>query len=155
MQEVTPMHEHERPGGRDDADTASRLRLVIMRLTRRLRREAGDDLSPSVVSALATLDRRGPLTLGQLAELEGVRPPTITRMVATLERLGLVVRENDPADRRVTRLTVSGEGRSRLQTSRTRKTAYLARRLATLDDAEVARVGDALGILERFIESDR
>jgi DNA-binding MarR family transcriptional regulator len=149
------MQEVETTRVRDDAELATRLRLVLMRLSRRLRRQAGDDLSPSLVSALATLERRGPLTLGQLAALEGVKPPSITRMVAALERTALVSRESDVSDRRVTRLTVTDEGRSTLQRSRTRKTAYLATQLATLDDAEAARLGDALRILERLLESDR
>jgi DNA-binding MarR family transcriptional regulator len=101
-----------------------------------------------------SLERHGPLTLGQLATLERVKPPSITRMVVTLESAGLVHRESDPADRRVTVVNVTAEGRRTLQKSRTRKTAYLAKRLRGLDDAEAATLDDALRLLERILEND-
>ena len=74
------------------SEVAARLRIVIMRLQRRLRAEAGDELSPTLVAALVSVERHGPLTLGRLAELERVTPPSITRVVAALERDGLVSR---------------------------------------------------------------
>ena len=140
---------------RDDAALASRLRLVLMRLTRRLRSQAGDDLSPSFVSALASLDREGPLTLGELATLERVKPPSATRMVATLEERGLARRQRDAVDGRVKRVEITGDGRRRLQRSRTRKTAYLTKRLASLDDAEAKTLSEALAALERLLELER
>ena len=126
-----------------------------MRLTRRLRSQAGDDLSPSFVSALASLDREGPLTLGELAALERVKPPSATRTVATLEERGLARRQRDAVDGRVKRVEITGDGRRRLQRSRTRKTAYLSRRIATLSDAEATTLADALALLERLLESER
>jgi len=126
-----------------------------MRLTRRLRSQAGDDLSPSFVSALASLDREGPLTLGELAALERVKPPSATRMVATLEERGLARRQRDAVDGRVKRVEITGDGRRRLQRSRTRKTAYLSRRITTLSDAEATTLADALALLERLLESER
>jgi len=126
-----------------------------MRFTRRLRQEAGDGLSPSLVSALACLERKGPLTLGELAVLERVKPPSVTRMVATLESNGLVHREADPTDGRVSRVSVTADGSRTLQLSRTRKTAYLAKRLATLSDADTAALAEALAVLERLLEGDR
>ena len=141
--------------GRDDADVAARLRLIVMRFTRRLRQEAGDDLSPSLVSVLACLERKGPLTLGELAALERVKPPSVTRMVAALEGKGLVHREADPTDGRVSRVSVTTGGSRTLQLSRTRKTAYLAKRLATLGDADAAALAEALVVLERLLEVDR
>ena len=140
---------------RDDAALASRLRLVLMRLTRRLRSQAADDLSPSLVSALASLERRGPLTLGELAALERVKPPSVTRTIAALETQGLVQRERDQADGRVSRVSVTVDGRRRLQRSRTRKTAYLTKRLARLDDTEAKTLSDALAALERLLELER
>ena len=140
---------------RDNAELAARLRLVLMRLTRRLRREAATELSPSVASALASLEHKGPLTLSELAALEGVKPPSVTRMAASLERQGLVRRDRDPADARVSRISISSDGRRSLQRSRTRKTAYLAKRLGTLDDADAAAVADALTALERLLEIER
>jgi DNA-binding MarR family transcriptional regulator len=126
-----------------------------MRFTRRLRHEAGDDLSPSLVSVLACLERKGPLTLGELAVLERVKPPSVTRMVAALESKGLVRRDADPTDGRVSHVSVTADGSRTLQISRTRKTAYLARRLTTLSDADAAALAEALSVLERLLETER
>ena len=142
------------PRARDDAELAARLRLTLVRLTRRLRRQADVSLSPSLMSALASVDGEGPLTLGELATLEGVKPPSITRLVASLERRGLVHREGDPSDGRVTRVRSTADGRRTLQRSRTRKTAYLTKRLATLSDAEATALGEALAVLERLLEAE-
>src|SRR5436190_21954131 len=85
-------------------DAASRLRLVITRLGRKLRRQAGGDLTPSQASALVSVERLGPLTLGDLSAAENVSPPTLTKVVAALEEQGLVARSTDPHDRRVARV---------------------------------------------------
>jgi DNA-binding MarR family transcriptional regulator len=137
-----------------DPELAARLRLVLGRLARRLRRQAGDALSPSLVSALASIELQGPMTLGQLAVIEMVTPPSVTRMVTALEERGLVRREADAADRRVARMSLTAEGRRALCRARTRKTAYLAQRLSELDAAQVAVLRDALPILERLLEDD-
>ena len=137
------------------SELAAHLRIVVMRLQRRLRAEAGDELSPTLVAALVSIERHGPLTLGRLAELERVTPPSITRVVAALERDGLVRREVDERDRRVSRVAVPAEGERLLQRSRTLKAAYLARRLERMDDGDLAAVREALPILERLLESDR
>jgi DNA-binding MarR family transcriptional regulator len=137
-----------------DSELAARLRLVVMRLQRRLRAQAGGDLSPTLTSGLVSVERHGPLTLGRLAELERVTPPSVTRMVAALEREGLVTRETDADDRRVARLSITPRGAELLQRSRTRKTEYLARRLAVLGETDVAAVRDALPILERLLEAE-
>jgi DNA-binding MarR family transcriptional regulator len=131
---------------------AARLRLTVTRLARRLRQQAESGLSPSAQSALATIDRHGSPSLGELAAQEGVRPPSITATVAALEAQGLVLRAPDPADRRVTRVVATARGRLRLQRGRTRKTAYLAARLARLDEDELRVLDRAAGILERLLE---
>src|SRR6266536_3243902 len=64
---------------------AARLRLVVTRLARRLRQQADTGVTPSMLSALSTVDRHGSLTLGSLAAHEGVAPPTMTAIVARLE----------------------------------------------------------------------
>src|SRR3954465_3155941 len=79
---------------------AAQLRLAVVRTARRLRRGAGTDLSPTLTSALATVERHGPLTPSELAAREGVRRPTATRIVAKLEAQGLVERSGDPHDGR-------------------------------------------------------
>jgi DNA-binding MarR family transcriptional regulator len=109
-------------------------------------------LSPSLISALVTIERKGPVTLGQLAALERVKPPSVTRMVSALEQAGLVRRAADPLDRRVARLSLTAEGKRTVARSRTRKTAYLARRLHELDDAQLESLRQALPVLERVLE---
>ena len=138
-----------------EGELAARLRLLVMRLHRRLRAEAGDELTPSQTAALVSIQHHGPLTLGRLAELERVTPPSITRIVAALEGEGLVRRETDSGDRRVSRVSITEAGAALVQRSRTRKTAFIAERLAELGDADLAAVRDALPVFERFLEEDR
>lgn len=133
---------------------AAALRLSVMRLARRLRQLAGSGITPSMLSALVTIEDLGPLTLGELASTEKVQPPTMTPIVARLEAKGLVRREPDPADRRVAHITATAKGRQLLDRSRSRKTAYLARRLRALTPEERAVVGRAVEILERFVSEE-
>jgi DNA-binding MarR family transcriptional regulator len=93
-----------------DAEIAARLRLSATRLHRRLRREAGDALSPSQMSALSAIDFRGAMTLGALADHEGVSAPSITKVITILEEKGLVQRSADPVDRRVTNVSTTAVG---------------------------------------------
>src|SRR5688500_13056662 len=79
---------------------APRLRLAITRMARRLRQEAGTDLGPSQVAALATIERHGPLSPSELAERERIKRPTVTRIASNLEGAGLIERVRDPADGR-------------------------------------------------------
>ena len=114
-------------------DLAARLRLASARLSRRVRQAAlsgGDDLTASRLAALATIEDVGPLTLGELAAVEQVQPPSMTRIVARLEEHGLAVRQVDPNDRRIARVQITDAGRETLARSRTRKDAFLARRVA-------------------------
>jgi DNA-binding MarR family transcriptional regulator len=85
-----------RPSNITDTDLAERLRLAVTRLARRLRQHGDtDNASPTQLSVLATLERRGPITLGELATAERVRPPTITGAIDRLEDQGLVARRTD------------------------------------------------------------
>jgi DNA-binding MarR family transcriptional regulator len=136
------------------ADLAARLRLVVTRLARQLRQRAVVDLTPSQISALATIDRNGPVTLGELAALERVQPPSVTVVVTRLEEKGLVVRRTDPRDRRVSRVETSKDGRKLLARSRSRKDAELDRRLRSLTDEDRATLAAAASILERLVESE-
>lgn len=138
-----------------ETELASRLRLAVTRLNRRLRREAAsNDVTPSQLSSLATIEQHGPLPLGELAARERVQPPTMTRIVAALEEAKLVTRHADEADRRVARIAITGAGSRYLAKRRDRKDVFLARRLAGLSAAEAATVIDALPILERLVEDD-
>jgi DNA-binding MarR family transcriptional regulator len=136
----------------DRARLAGRLRLTVTRLNRRLRLQGESGLSATAFSALATIARRGPIALGELAAAEGVKPPSITSTVAGLEAQGMVAREADASDRRVTRVTVTPRGRLRLLRSRSRKTAYLAARLEALDEPQLRVLEEAAAILERVLE---
>jgi len=132
------------------SDLASQLRLAVMRLGRRLRQQAVGDITASQLSALATVARRGPLSLGELSEVERIAPPSTTRIVGRLEERGLVVRTVDAADRRVARLAVSDAGESLLNQTRTRKDAYLAMRLQAMTAEERETLVKALPLLERL-----
>jgi DNA-binding MarR family transcriptional regulator len=129
-------------------ELASRLRLASARLHRRLRQEAHTGLSPSQQSALGTIELQGPITLGELAAAEQVAPPTITKVVSWLEEEGLIGRTVDPADRRITRVSATAEGRLRLEQSRARRNAFLAARLEDLGPDAVRRLHEAIDALE-------
>lgn len=132
-------------------ELAGRLRLAVTRLARRLRQEADAGVSLSQLSAMATLSHSGPMTLGELAAMEGVQPPSMTKIVAALEGARLVTRQTDPADRRVAWVRLSPDGERLIQRSRSRKNAFLARRLRDLSPAERATLERAAPILERLL----
>lgn len=136
-------------------ETAAHLRLVINRAARRMRQEAGSEMRPSRASALVTAELHGPLTPSELAEIEGVKRPTATRILRGLEADGLIERTPDPNDGRSALITITAEGRERLRRLRRRKNAYLARRLRGLDSGDVASLERAAQILERLLEGDR
>jgi DNA-binding MarR family transcriptional regulator len=131
---------------------AARLRLVLMRLSRRLRQEVPAPVTPSQLSALARLDRGGPMSLGDLAAAERVSPSTLTRIVAALETDGLMSRAPDPVDRRVARVAISADGHALLEAARARGTGYLADRVAGLDPADAEALAAAVPVLERLLE---
>jgi DNA-binding MarR family transcriptional regulator len=138
-------------------DSAARLRLGIVRTARRLRQEAAAEatgLTPTSTAALATIERHGPLTPSELAKLERVKRPTVTRTLGCLEREGLVERTADPADGRSSLVTVNGVGRERLRRLRRRKNAYLARRMRDMPEADVETLERAAQILEGMLESE-
>jgi DNA-binding MarR family transcriptional regulator len=139
-------------------DSASRLRLGIVRTARRLRQEAASEatgLTPTSTAALATIDRYGPLTPSELAKLERVQRPTVTRTLGCLEREGLVERTPDPADGRSSLVSVNAAGRERLRRLRGRKNAYLARRMRGMPTADIEALERAAEILERMLEDER
>lgn len=131
-----------------DEEVAARLRLSATRLHRRLRRHAGDALTPSQTSALAAIDVHGPLTLGALADHEGVSAPSVTKVLAILEDDGLVQRAPDPADRRVNYVSVTPKGAALVEESRRRKTAWLTERVRELDADQRRALAEALDVLD-------
>jgi DNA-binding MarR family transcriptional regulator len=134
-------------------DLASRLRVATNRLNRKLRQQSLAGLSPAQASALGTVSRLQSPTLGELAAAELVQPPTVTRLVTSLETAGLVARETDSVDRRVVRVRITAEGRRNLQRIRSLKNAFLTRRLAALDPEEMA-LAESLAILLEHLVAD-
>src|SRR6476659_2184232 len=133
----------------DDAnltDSAARLRMAIVRTSRRLRQEAAGavgQLTPTSAAALATVERHGPLTPSELAEIERVKRPTATRTLRVLSEAGLVERARDPEDGRSALVSITAEGRDRL------------RRLRGLPAADVETLERAAAILEEILEEPR
>jgi len=134
-----------------DDDMASRLRLVTMRLARVLRQRDGG-LPQTLISALSTISRCGPVTLGRLAELESVQPPSMTRVVTRLEELALVVREVDESDRRVARVRLTPAAEVLLADLRSQRDELLATRLGALDRSDLRALEAAIPALERLAE---
>ncbi len=135
-----------------DRELATRLRLALARAARRLRQEGGTDLSPSLTAALATIERRGPLTPSELAARERVARPTVTRIACRLEAAALVTRTADPADGRSSLITVTPSGRALLAAARTRKDAFLSERLDALAPEDRATLERAAALLEGMVE---
>ncbi|HXC77568.1 MAG TPA: MarR family transcriptional regulator [Candidatus Acidoferrum sp.] len=134
------------------AEVAGNLRVALMRTVRRLKRETDGEHSVSVVAALASVSSRGPLTLGELAEAEGVSRPSMTVLAANLLDQNLVARELDENDGRLVRVRITPEGKRVLERSRTRRTAYLAKRLGALSAEELRTLDQAATILLRLAE---
>ena len=137
-----------------EAELASRLRLAVTRLARRLRTQLPGELTPSQLATMSSIERLGPITLGDLSAVERVKPPSMTKIVACLEEQGLVSRAVDPSDRRVARVDITAQGRRFLDSSRRRKDAYLAERLRDLDAADRAALERAAAVLERLLEDE-
>jgi DNA-binding MarR family transcriptional regulator len=137
-----------------DLDVAARLRLAVTRLARRLRQESGEGLTPSQTSALASIERHGALTPSELAAIERIQRPSATRVLSALSERNLIAREADASDRRVSRLKVTREGAAVLKRGRSRKNAYLARRMRDLDAEELDTLARAAELIERLLEGD-
>ena len=130
----------------------ARLRLAVVRTARRLRQEAGGELGPATSAALATIERQGPLSPSELAEREGFKRPTATRILVKLEKAGLVTRIRDPEDGRASILSATPEGRALLRRIRARKTAYLAKQLQDLEPDDLHALERSVELLEGMLE---
>ncbi|MBA3233842.1 MAG: MarR family transcriptional regulator [Propionibacteriales bacterium] len=140
---------------RTDAGLASALRVSLMRLSRRLRneRDASDDLTDSHLAVLGTLWRRGPQTIGELAALEKVQPPSMTRIVNGLCERHLVARTHHVDDKRVVVVSLTSTAEMVIMRSRRRKEAWLSLRLKELTPDERQILRDAAPILERLSQA--
>jgi DNA-binding MarR family transcriptional regulator len=137
----------------DIAEVADRLHSAALHLLRRVRKQdVATGEGPARLSALSVLVFGGPMTIGQLAAAEQVRPPTMTRVVTGLEQSGLARRTADPADARRVRICATKKGQRLLQHGRQRRIEYLAHHLETLEDHELEALRNAAKILERVIE---
>ena len=139
-----------------DADPAvalaDRLHAAAIHLLRRLRtQDEASGLTAPRLSALSVIVFRGPLTLGELAEAEQVRPPTITRLLRELERDGLVRRVVDRVDRRIQRVHATPAGERVLHEGRARRVAALAASLRSLSATDRELLERATGVLERVV----
>jgi DNA-binding MarR family transcriptional regulator len=134
------------------AEVAGNLRVALMRTVRRLKRETDGEHSVSVIAALASVNSRGPLTLSELAEAEGVSRPSMTVLAASLLEQNLVARELDSSDGRLVRVRITQLGKRVLERSRTRRNAYLTKRLGSLSMEELQTLDQAATILLRLVE---
>ncbi len=137
------------PTTRLDADTATRLRASIGRLARKLNASvAGAGLTPTQMTVLGAVSRRGPVRLADLAEAEGLNPTLLSRVIGKLDDAGLIRRLPDPEDRRAARLEVTADGRRLQEDIRAERTRALATGLDRLPDDVAAAVLTALPALE-------
>ncbi len=132
----------------------TRLRVSLARLSRRMRRHQLAGLTPTQLAALATVERAGPLRLGDLAAAEGIAPSTLTRMVAVLEDLGYVQRDADPKDARASTLAITPKGHETLERLREEGTALLTQWLLLLTAEQRAALATALPALEALAEPE-
>jgi DNA-binding MarR family transcriptional regulator len=141
---------------RTDAGLASELRVSVMRLRRRLanERDPSNDLSIAIMAVLGSLYRHGDLTVGELAGLERVQPPTMTRKVTMLEEGGYVSRRAHETDGRVVVVSLTELGRGRVLADRKRRDEWLARQLRDLTPQERDVLRTAAPILQRLSERD-
>lgn len=144
---------HQPPAG-GSADDVERLRLVVLRLSRRIRKHSVGELTPSQQAVFASVAKNGPATIGRIAELEHVQPPSASKIVASLEARGLVERQPDPDDRRCSLITATTAGIEYLEQARTAGRTWLAAQLVELDDADTQSLIAALPAIERLVEAD-
>jgi DNA-binding MarR family transcriptional regulator len=142
------------PARPEQIDVA-RLRTALLRLSRRLRRHEVADLTPTQLSALATVSRDGPLRLGDLAAAERIAPSTLTRLVSALEERGLVERSPVPGDARAWLISITELGTVMLDRVRQETTSVLAENLLTLPPDQLAALAAALPALEHLADADR
>jgi DNA-binding MarR family transcriptional regulator len=143
----------KRPAGGQSFETADRLHSAAIHLLRRLRvRDRESGIGPAQLSALSVLVFGGPRSLGELADAEQVRPPTMSRIVAGLEGAGLVRRHATEDGRRV-RLEASAKGTKILQEGRKRRVESLAKAVSSLSEEEQQKLGALTDLLRQVIRN--
>jgi DNA-binding MarR family transcriptional regulator len=135
------------------SELATVLRPALLRLTRLIRIQRVDtSVSLTQLSVLGALEKRGPMTPGELASYERVQPPSMTKVLAGLEEHGLVQRTAHPTDRRQAIIELTGAARELLDSERRSRDAWFSQRLATLSDEERALLRDVLPVLDKLAE---
>jgi DNA-binding MarR family transcriptional regulator len=143
----------KRLAGGETFETADRLHSAAIHLLRRLRvRDRESGVGPAQLSALSVLVFGGPRSLGELADAEQVRPPTMSRIVAGLESAGLVRRHATEDGRRV-RLEASAKGTKILQEGRKRRVESLAKAVSSLSEEEQQKLGALTDLLQQVIRN--
>jgi DNA-binding MarR family transcriptional regulator len=134
-----------------DAELASTIRLSILRMARRLRSQrVNTAVTLSQLSALATVKKFGPLSAGEIASIEQVQPPSMTKILAGLELGGLIERRSHPDDRRQSIIEISEAGQILLLDEARARDEWLAVKLDALDKADLATLAAAAEVLERL-----
>lgn len=144
-----------KPLGAADLELAHTVRIALMRLARRIRKQGNDaSLSLTQMSALATLDRHGALTPRELASREQVQPPSMTKVLAALEERGMVEVAPHPQDGRQKLVAVTDAAHDMLEADRRVRDEWLAQRMANLSAAEIATLRAAVPVVEKLLRSD-
>ncbi|MBT2503488.1 MarR family winged helix-turn-helix transcriptional regulator [Curtobacterium sp. ISL-83] len=138
----------------DRAEIAARLAAAVGRINRRARSDSAS-LGYGIVSALATIQRHGPLRPGDVSRLEVVTKPTMTRILTELEQRGFIEREADPRDGRAFMVTATPAGIDAVEQARSARTGIVAELIAELPGPDVDAIAAALDALERVAQGDR
>ena len=135
----------------DHAQLASALRLSLLRAARRLRSQrVNTAVTLSQLSALATVGKCGPLSAGEIAAIERVQPPSMTKILASLESSGWVERSSQPDDRRQSIIEITPAGRELLAAETRARDEWLAKRLVEFSAEDLRKLGEAVEVLDRL-----
>lgn len=135
-------------------EAASRLRMVIVPLSRQLHRQIPAGYTPTQLSVLSTVNRHGPIRLGELATRERLSLPRISNVISDLEAAGMIERYDDD-DGRVVLVNTTDTARSWIESNRRDRDRWLATKLTDLSATELAAVPLVIALLERLIEESR
>jgi DNA-binding MarR family transcriptional regulator len=133
-------------------ETAARLRRAVTRLNRRLRNSSLSGISPAQASMLESIEKATNPSLGDLAVAEQMKPPSVTRVVQSMQESGLIIMTPDPDDRRCTRVQLSPLGRKEIAAIRRRKTEFLEKKLLALSESDQHKAQELADFLERLLE---
>ncbi|OIH94525.1 MarR family winged helix-turn-helix transcriptional regulator [Curtobacterium sp. MCBA15_001] len=148
-------HQSDHPVAQTDrTEIAARLAAAVGRINRRARSDSAA-LGYGIVSALATIQREGPLRPGDLSRLEVVTKPTMTRILTELEQRGFIAREADPTDGRAFMVSITPEGTAAVEEARSQRTGIVAELIHDLPVADLDAIAGALDALERVAQGQR